>query len=219
MWSWGCCTPCFCGGVPWLYVDTFTRLDDYIAFITTEHWEIGQYYFGQFFMPPWHFGFVMVWAVLPLGLTLLYWLGIVRSIKERQDGGLGWLLFLSALTPILAIAIARVWSMTMSVWSWRRFRFGRAAEAAGVSAIGVEEICSNVNAPASRGGGCIGWPGVFAAGHHHDPLIPIIYHITAKVLADYARRDEPKTETTYWCERPIAWRCRFNERAEAGDSI
>ena len=54
--------------------------------------------------PPWHFGFVMLWAVLPLGLTVLYGAGIARSGTGKRDQGLGWLLFLSALTPVLAIA-------------------------------------------------------------------------------------------------------------------
>jgi 4-amino-4-deoxy-L-arabinose transferase-like glycosyltransferase len=90
---------------PWLYVKTIERLITYIGFVTVSHWEIGQYYLHQFFMPPpWHFGFVMLWAVLPLGLTVLYFVGIYRSGTGKRDEGLGWLLFLSALTPILAIS-------------------------------------------------------------------------------------------------------------------
>src|SRR5688500_2008165 len=48
--------PVFVAVWPWLYQDTWQRLTEYIAFVTTDHWEIGQYYLGQFFMPPpWHF--------------------------------------------------------------------------------------------------------------------------------------------------------------------
>jgi 4-amino-4-deoxy-L-arabinose transferase-like glycosyltransferase len=93
---------------PWLYVKPVKHFTDYILFITTEHWKIGQYYLGQYFMPPpWHFGFVMMWAVLPLSLTILYFIGIFRAGTGKHDAGLGWLLFLSALTPILAIAIGQ----------------------------------------------------------------------------------------------------------------
>jgi 4-amino-4-deoxy-L-arabinose transferase-like glycosyltransferase len=93
---------------PWLYVKPVEHFTDYILFITTEHWQIGQYYLGHFFMPPpWHFGFVMIWAVLPLSLTILYFIGIFRAGTGKHDSGLGWLLFLSALTPILAIAIGQ----------------------------------------------------------------------------------------------------------------
>ena len=95
--------PVFIAVWPWLYFNTVERLITYIGFVTTEHFQIGQYYFGNFYLPPpWHFGFVMLWAVLPLGLTVLYFVGIVRAGTGKQDGGLGWLLFLSALTPILA---------------------------------------------------------------------------------------------------------------------
>lgn len=100
--------PVFVAAWPWLYVKTGERLLAYILFVTSEHWPIGQYYFGEFYMPPpWHFGFVMTWAVLPLALTALYVIGIIRIRKARQDEGLGLLLLLSALTPILAIAIGQ----------------------------------------------------------------------------------------------------------------
>lgn len=90
---------------PWLYVNTIEMFIEYIRFITVDHWPIGQFYLGNFYMPPpWHFGFVMIWAVVPLGITLLYFLGIVRSIKWKTDQALGALLFMSALVPILAIS-------------------------------------------------------------------------------------------------------------------
>jgi 4-amino-4-deoxy-L-arabinose transferase-like glycosyltransferase len=100
--------PVFLAVWPWLYKNTLDRLITYIGFVTTTHWQIGQYYLGQFFMPPpWHFSFVMIWAVIPLGLTGLYFIGIVRAMTEKKDGGLGWLLFLSALTPILALSLGK----------------------------------------------------------------------------------------------------------------
>lgn len=93
---------------PWLYVDTFSRIWDYLLFMTVTHWKIGQYYLGHFFMPPpWHFGFVMLWAVLPLGITILYFAGIAKTIRVKENRQLGWLLILNAVIPILAIANGR----------------------------------------------------------------------------------------------------------------
>jgi len=100
--------PVFVAAWPWLYFQTIERLTTYIHFVTDGHWEIGQYYLGEFYMPPpWHFGFVMLWAVLPLGLTILYFAGIFSGGTGKRDGGLSWLLFLSALTPILAISTGK----------------------------------------------------------------------------------------------------------------
>jgi 4-amino-4-deoxy-L-arabinose transferase-like glycosyltransferase len=100
--------PVFIAVWPWLYMDTVERLKAYILFVTSEHWEIGQYYLGEFHMPPpWHFGFVMIWAVIPLGLTVLYFTGIFRAGTAKRDSALGGLLFLSALTPIIAISTGK----------------------------------------------------------------------------------------------------------------
>jgi len=91
---------------PWLYPDLLGRLDAYIRWITVDHWKIGQWYLGQFHMPPpWHFAFVMTLAIVPLALTVLYLAGIVRVARQRQLRAFGGLLVLSALTPVLALAV------------------------------------------------------------------------------------------------------------------
>jgi len=216
--------PVFVAMWPWLYVDTFTRLDDYIAFITTEHWEIGQYYFGQFFMPPpWHFGFVMVWAVLPLGLTLLYWLGIVRSIKERQDGGLGWLLFLSALTPILAIAIGQsmVYDNERLVMASFPFLAGLAGSGFGWVLSAWKKFAATWNRPLVSRGGVV----ALVALAFLPQVITMIrlhpHHLSyyGEGVGGLRGATNLKLETTYWCETYSLALPILNERAEAGDSI
>jgi 4-amino-4-deoxy-L-arabinose transferase-like glycosyltransferase len=93
---------------PWLYHNTIDRFVEYILFITVNHHQIGQYYLGRFYMPPpWHFAFVMLWAVVPLGLTILYFTGIFRVAKSGKHNQLGWLLIISALVPLLALAIGQ----------------------------------------------------------------------------------------------------------------
>jgi hypothetical protein len=93
---------------PWLYSDLWGRLDAYIRWITVDHWKIGQWYLGRFYMPPpWHFSFVMTLAVVPLALTALYLTGIVRVVRQLWLRAFGGLLVLSALTPLLALAIGK----------------------------------------------------------------------------------------------------------------
>ena len=63
---------------PWLYPDFSGRLLEYIRFITVDHWKIWQWYFGEAYMPPpWHFPFVILWAVVPLTISVLYFVGAV----------------------------------------------------------------------------------------------------------------------------------------------
>jgi 4-amino-4-deoxy-L-arabinose transferase-like glycosyltransferase len=100
--------PCSLLVWPWLYRESVERLVEYIRFVTVDHWEIGQWYLGRFYMPPpWHFVFVMVFAVVPLVLTVLYAVGIVRTIVEKRARALGMLLIIAALVPMLALAIGQ----------------------------------------------------------------------------------------------------------------
>jgi 4-amino-4-deoxy-L-arabinose transferase-like glycosyltransferase len=91
---------------PWLYDQFMPRLIEYVLFITVDHWEIGQYYLGRFHMPPpWHFGFVMTFAVVPLALSLAAAVGTAWSLRTREARPFGTLLALGALVPILLPAI------------------------------------------------------------------------------------------------------------------
>jgi 4-amino-4-deoxy-L-arabinose transferase-like glycosyltransferase len=93
---------------PWLYPDPWTRLDGYIKWVTVDHWKIGQWYLGRFYMPPpWHFAFVITLAVVPTALTVLCLLGIARAGWDTPRRALVGLLLLSALVPMLALAIGQ----------------------------------------------------------------------------------------------------------------
>lgn len=215
--------PVFFAVWPWLYVNTFEHLIDYIAFITTDHWKIGQYYFGQYYMPPpWHFGFVMAWAVLPLGLTILYLMGIARSIRGK-DSGLGWLLFLSALTPILAISTGK--SM---VYDDERLIMVSFPFLAGLAGIGFDWILSVVNQlsekwnkPLVSRGGLI----LLIALAFLPQLVTMI-RLYPHYLSYYGEgvgglkgATALKLETTYWCETYRLALPIINENAKPGDKI
>lgn len=216
--------PVFIASWPRLYFQTFERLAEYIGFVTTDHWEIGQYYLGEFFMPPpWHFGFVMAWAVLPLGLTILYVLGFVRSIKGKEDGGLGWLLFFSALMPILAIASGQsmVYDNERLIMVSFPFLAGLAGIGFGWLVSGLGKLSANRNKPnLSRIGIVILIALAFA------PQLVTMFRLYPHLLSYYgegvgglAGATRMGLETTYWCETYSLALPIINEQAKPGDLI
>ncbi|HMP40995.1 MAG TPA: glycosyltransferase family 39 protein [Roseiflexaceae bacterium] len=93
---------------PWLYHDTVARIDGYIRFITVDHWQIGQWYLGEFFMPPpWHFPFVMAVAVTPLLIFGLALVGLWRGLRSMQPGAPVVLWMCGAIMPLLALTTGR----------------------------------------------------------------------------------------------------------------
>ncbi len=98
----------FVGIWPWLYYDTVNRLRDYLTFFTVSHERIAQYFLGRTLTPPpWNFPFVMIWAVIPLGTTLLYFLGILRAFFRRRDRAFCAMLALNALVPLIILATGK----------------------------------------------------------------------------------------------------------------
>ena len=106
---------------PWLYHDTANRLLYYVL-MASRFKDRPQFYLGQT-LPhvPWHYPFVITLAVVPLAITVMYLLGMVRVIQSadhttsdtsgsrtasgrpsvRETGGL---LLLNALVPLLFAA-------------------------------------------------------------------------------------------------------------------
>ena len=216
--------PIFFLSWPWLYHDTIERITEYILFITVDHWEIGQYYFGQFFMPPpWHFGFVMLWAVLPISLTILYFTGIISAGIARQDKGLSWLLFLSALTPIFAIAIAQtmVYDNERLIMVSFPFLAGFAGIGFAYLASGVEKISSRLNKLNVVRSGII-----LLALIAFAPQIISMIRLYPHLLSYYGESvgglrgaTDLGLETTYWCESYQLALPILNEQAQPGDLV
>ena len=216
--------PVFVAVWPWLYVKTGERLVEYILFVTSEHWPIGQYYFGEYFMPPpWHFGFVMLWAVLPLALTVLYFAGIVRTRKPRQDGGLGLLLLLSALTPILAIAIGD----TM-VYDNERLIMVTFPFLAALAGVGFDWIFSGWKKLSARWGrpfvSQIGMIGLVALAFVPQTvsmlrMYPHLLSYYGEGVGGLRGATALGLETTYWCESYSLALPIINELAEPGDTV
>jgi hypothetical protein len=154
--------------------------------------------------PPWHFGFVMLWAVLPLGLTILYLVGTARAGTGKKDGGLGWLLFLSALTPILAISSGKsmVYDNERLIMVSFPFLAGLAGAGFGWIVSGLEKLSAHWNRPIMSRGGVI----ILVLLSFIPQLVTMVrlyphylsyYGETVGGLAGATRL---KLETTYWCE-------------------
>ncbi|MBL8091734.1 MAG: glycosyltransferase family 39 protein [Anaerolineales bacterium] len=216
--------PVFFLAWPWLYHHTVERITEYILFITVNHWEIGQYYLGQFFMPPpWHFGFVMLWAVLPITLTILYFTGFISSAIARQDEGVSWLLFLSALTPILAIAIGQsmVYDNERLIMVSFPFLAGLAGVGFAYLASSIEKLSGQLNKPKVVRSGI-----VLLALIAFAPQIISMIRLYPHLLSYYGESvgglrgaTELGLETTYWCESYQLALPILNEQAQPGDLI
>ena len=216
--------PVFVAVWPWLYFDTIERITNYLGFVTTSHWQIGQNYLGRFFMPPpWHFPFVMLWAVVPLGITVMYLLGIARSVRWRSDRGLGVLLFLSALVPVLALSTGKSMVYDNDRLMMAAFPFLAALAGAGFGWLvsGWKTLAARVNSQVVRQGGVI----VLIALAFVPQLVTMV-RLYPHYLSYYGEgvgglkgATRMGLETTYWCETYNLALPILNEQAKPGDKI
>ena len=209
---------------PWLYVDTLERVRTYIGFMTVNHYEFGQYYLGRFFLPPpWYFSFVMVWAVLPLGLTVLYFLGIVRSKMGKGDAGLGWLLLLSALMPILVISTGKsvVFDNERLIMVTFPFLAGLVGAGFGWMISGWKKLAAKMGKPLVAQVGIV----ALAALAFLPQLVTMVqlyphylsyYGESVGGVAGAARLG---LETTYWCETFSLALPIINQQARPNDRV
>lgn len=210
---------------PWLYPDIPTRVLNYLGFVTVEHWKIGQWYLGKLYMPPpWHFPFVMVWAVVPLTLTVLYWIGIVRAgWKWREADSLGGLLFLNVLVPILALTTGRSMVYDNERLMMHVFPFLAALAGMGFGwiVIGIQQAADRMQKPR--------WVvpvTVLAILLAFLPQSIDLIRLYPHLLSYYSENvggipgaARLGLETTYWCETYAAAIPYLNEHAKPGDMI
>jgi 4-amino-4-deoxy-L-arabinose transferase-like glycosyltransferase len=92
---------------PWLYHQTWARIVDYVNF-QFHHDLTGQWFLGKFYLQaPWTFVWVILVAILPLTTLVLSFIGIARAGKGKKDGGLVWILIISALVSIAPFLFGR----------------------------------------------------------------------------------------------------------------
>jgi hypothetical protein len=210
---------------PWIYPDITPRVMSYLGFVTVEHWKIAQWYLGKLYMPPpWHFPFVMVWAVVPLTLTVLYWIGIARAgWKWREADSLGGLLFLNALMPLLALTTGK--SMVYDNERLLMHVFPFLAALAGIGfgwiMIGIQQAADRMQRPR--------WAvpvTVLAVLLVFLPqsmdlvrLYPHLLSYYSETVGGIPGAARLGLETTYWCETYAAAIPYLNEHAQPGDMI
>jgi 4-amino-4-deoxy-L-arabinose transferase-like glycosyltransferase len=212
--------PVFILSWPWLYHYTFERIWEYVLFITVDHWEIGQWYFNQFYMPPpWHFPFVITAVVVPLTLFILFFVGLARVLMRKEERPFGWYLILNGFVPMLALAIGQ--SM---VYDNDRLFIAAMPFIAALAAIGFYALVQLL------GRRLTGRTQLAAAvGLLLIVLLPQIWSVRSiypHLLSYYsegiggvAGAEAMGLEVTYWCETYNEALDYLNEHAEPGDVV
>ncbi|MBN2388086.1 MAG: glycosyltransferase family 39 protein [Anaerolineales bacterium] len=216
--------PVFIATWPWLYSATLTRLWDYILFVTVNHWPIGQWYFGRWYMPPpWHFAFVMLWAVVPLTVFLLAVGGAIRSGRGRHDGGLGWLLVLSALIPLLALAIGQSMIYDNDRLLMAAFPFVAALSGVGFAGLlaGLRRLFARWNRPGLLApvGVALGLLLLLPQTLTMVGMYPHLLSYYSEGVGGLPGAAAMNLETTYWCESYEAAFEYINEHAAPYDRV
>jgi 4-amino-4-deoxy-L-arabinose transferase-like glycosyltransferase len=216
--------PVFIGLWPWLYYDTVNRIKEYLGFQTVSHWEIAQYYLKKVLMPPpWHFPFVMTWAVVPLGTTLLYAVGILRGVLRRRDRAFCFLLLLNALVPLVLLAAGQTMVYDDERLFMPAFPFLAALAGAGFAwlanwlknALLRTRIPAIATALTAAAGILFLASPVYGIVTYYPHLLSY-YSESVGALAGAADRG---LETTYWCESYRAAVEFINANAQPGDTV
>ncbi len=210
---------------PWLYFNTIQRLVDYIRFITVDHWEIGVYYLGKFYMPPpWHYAIVITWAVVPWGILLCAILGMIHSIRNSKgDRGFGWLLILNVIVPLAALSTGQ--SM---VYDGERLFMPAFSFLAGLAAIGIIQLSKWVSTRIADKGFQItrAWISILLLILIFIGPLTAVVQLYPHLLSYYSfgvgglpGAVDLGLETTYWCESYLPAVEYINEHAEQGDKV
>jgi hypothetical protein len=174
--------------------------------------------------PPWHYVFVVTWAVTPLTLAILCLVGGVRAVRPGEGKGeLGRLLVISALAPQLALA-----SGGSLVYDGERLFMPSFPFLAMLAGLGFAWVVDRIKAvaehmrkprwaPALSGvaGGMILLPVVIGSARVYPHLLSY-YSEGVGGLPGAARLG---LETTYWAETYAAALPYLNEHAESGDVV
>ena len=216
----GLAIPIFLLSWPWLYHDTMARVWEYVLFITVNHWEIGQWYFNQFYMPPpWHFPFVITAVIVPLSLFILFFIGVGRVLVRKAERPFGWYLILNGFVPMLAIAIGQ--SM---VYDNDRLFIGSMPFMAALAAVGFYAVVQFLQ---QRMTGralslVVGLLVVIVLLPQLWKTVSFYPHLLSyysEAVGGVAGATKMGLEGTYWCETYNEVLDYLNENAEAGDVV
>jgi 4-amino-4-deoxy-L-arabinose transferase-like glycosyltransferase len=208
---------------PWLYHHTWPRILEYVDF-HQHHFDIGGYYFGQYYVPPpWPFVFVMTFLVVPLTVLLLSFIGMARARRGKQDNGLGWLLIISALVPLLVFPLGKTLVYDNERLFMPMFPFLAALAGVGFGWVLVWlrkllERVSRVDLYMPVGivvGILCMLPQTITASR----LYPHLLSYYSEGVGGLPGAIRLGFETTYWCESYAAAIPYINEHAKPGDRV
>jgi 4-amino-4-deoxy-L-arabinose transferase-like glycosyltransferase len=208
---------------PWLYYDTVARVKDFLKVVV--NWPIPEYYLGQNLMHlPWHFAFVMILAVVPLGISVLFLIGILRTVLRRRDRAFGFLLLFSALVPVAVVmsGLTKVYDndrMLMPAFPFLAMLagsgFGWFVKLLGafVQRLRIPRLV--VPAAAGAAAGLIWIAPVLSM----IELSPYWLSYYSEAVGGLSGARESGMETTYWCEGYREAVEYINQHAKPGDSV
>lgn len=225
--------PVFLAVWPWLYdkAQFGPRLNWYIRFVTVDHWKIGQYYLGQFWMPPpWHFPLVITLAVTPLTTALLGLAGAVRVCREPSQRALGGLLLINVAAPLAIPVLGNSLLYDNDRLFMPAFPF-----LAALGGIGAGWIMQWLESRVDR------WLGDWIARHKFatrmilatviaglmvapqliaaSGLYPHLLSYYSETVGGLRGATRLRLETTYWCETYASALPYLNAHAKPGDVI
>jgi hypothetical protein len=165
----------------------------------------------------------MIWAVVPLGLTFLYFLGLVRSIKWKQDQALGILFLLSALVPILAISTGQSMVYDNDRLLMASFPFLAALAGIGFSWLfaGLKKLTFMKNSIILRRVGFAAIISFVFIPHlvTMERLYPHFLSYYSQSVNGLSGATNLGLESTYWCETYQLALPILNEQAQPDDRI
>jgi len=209
---------------PWLYYDTVRRLIEFLLFPFLAHWLNREFYLGRIYTTtPWHYPFVMIAAVIPLGTTLLYLAGIARSAVSRRIRPFGLFLLFNALAPLLIQASGRFTAFDGERFSMAAFPFLAALAGLGFAWLAqlVRVLLRRLRAPAlsSAVSFAIGILLVLSPIFDTARLYPHLLSYYSEQVGGLPGAVELGLEPTYWCDMYIEAVRYINEHAQPGDSV
>lgn len=209
---------------PWLYDQFLPRLIEYVLFVTVDHWEIGQYCLGQCYMPPpWYFGPMIVFAVVPLALSLAGIVGTAWALRVRAARPFGVLLGLVVVIQLMLPAIGG--SM---VYDNERLFMPVFPFIAALAGLGIDRVRRWMGTllrrvRAHRLAGAVPAFLIAVAFAPHLVVAEVMYpHLLSYYAASVGGlRGATRLgfETTYWCEPYAAALPYLNAHAQPGDTV
>jgi 4-amino-4-deoxy-L-arabinose transferase-like glycosyltransferase len=209
---------------PWLYHSTVSRLIEYFLFPFLAHWMNREFYLGRIYTTtPWHYPFVMIFAVVPLGTTLLYLAGIARSAIKPRIRPFGLFLIVNALAPLLIQTSGR-----FTAFDGERFGMATFPFLAALAGLGFAWLAQMVRVLLRRFRAPILSSAVYCTLGILLVLSPILdtLRLYPHLLSYYSEQVgglpgavDLGLEPTYWCDMYIEAVRYINASAKPGDTV